>query len=174
MNYFEFYNIPLSFAVDKDALRITFLKNSKTYHPDFYTLESQEKQDEVLQFSTLNNEAYKTLSDFDKRMKYLLQLKGVLAEEGQNSIPQAFLMEMMELNEALMELEFDFDQATFEKTINSIEAIELEQFNSIATLIETYSGETATESELNKIKDYYLKKRYLLRIRENLNKFAAQ
>jgi molecular chaperone HscB len=39
---------------------------------------------EVLELSTLNNNAYKTLSDFDKRMKYILELKEVLGEEGKN------------------------------------------------------------------------------------------
>ena len=33
-------------------------------------------------------------------------------------------------------------------------------------------SKTTSENELSAIKDYYLKKRYLLRIRENLSKFA--
>ena len=78
MNFFEFYEIPISFKVDEDALRTIFYSNSKKYHPDFYTLESDEKQAEILELSTLNNEAYKTLTDFDKRMKYILKLKGVM------------------------------------------------------------------------------------------------
>ena len=36
-----------------------------------------------------------------------------------------------------------------------------------------YDDDSATEQELKSIKDYYLKKRYLLRIRENLDKFAS-
>ena len=62
MNYFEFYNIPVSFNVDKSALKRTFYANSKKSHPDFYTLESEEKQLEVLELSTLNNKAYKSRS----------------------------------------------------------------------------------------------------------------
>ena len=101
MNYFEFYDIPISFKIDAAALKRTFYRLSKKYHPDFFTQESEEKQAEILQLSSLNNEAYQTLSNFDRRMKYVLDLKGVLAEEGQNQIPQAFLMEMMEINEGL-------------------------------------------------------------------------
>jgi len=109
MNYFEFYEIPVSFGVDAEGLRKRFYALSKQYHPDFYTLESEEKQAEILQLSTLNNEAYKTLRDEDQRMKYVLALQGVLGEEGSNKLPPAFLMEMMELNEGLMELDFDPD-----------------------------------------------------------------
>ncbi|HHH50193.1 MAG TPA: Fe-S protein assembly co-chaperone HscB, partial [Saprospiraceae bacterium] len=53
MNYFEFYNIPISFDVDAKALKKIFYANSKKYHPDFYTLENEEKQQEILQLSTL-------------------------------------------------------------------------------------------------------------------------
>ncbi len=58
MTYFEFYKIPLSFKVDKAALKRQFYALSKQYHPDFYTLASEEKQAEILELSTLNNKAY--------------------------------------------------------------------------------------------------------------------
>ncbi len=83
MNFFEFYNIPIAFKLDEAALKKTFYANSKKYHPDFHTLESEDKQDEILELSTINTEAYKILSDFDKRMKYILDLKGTMAAEGE-------------------------------------------------------------------------------------------
>ncbi|MFT5168521.1 MAG: molecular chaperone HscB [Saprospiraceae bacterium] len=173
MNYFEFYDIAPSLKVDKEQLRQVYLKNSKKYHPDFFTLEDEEKQQEVLELSTLNNKAYKTLSDFDARMKYLLELKGILAEEGKNNIPQDFLLEMMDINEAIMELQFDFDQTAYDQAIQNIASLEETQFKTIESIVDTYNGDTDSNESLNKIKDYYLKKRYLLRIRENLNKFAT-
>ena len=173
MNYFEFYNIPVSFKVDSNALKTTFYEKSKKYHPDFYTLESDEKQAEILELSTLNNEAYKTLKDFDKRMKYILDQKGIMDEEGQNKLPQSFLMEMMEINEALMELEFDFDEVKKNEALNNLKNQESSIYSEVEQIIENYDDDSATEEELKSIKDYYLKKRYLLRIRENLDKFAS-
>ncbi len=168
MNYFEFYDIPISFQVDETALKRKFYANSKKYHPDFYTLESEERQAEALELSSLNNEAYQVLSDFDKRMKYILDLKGILGEEGTNSIPQSFLMEMMDINEALMELEFDFDEVKYQQTQSLLETQEHSIFSEIEPLIAVYN-----EANLEAIKKNYLKKRYLLRIRENLSKFAS-
>jgi molecular chaperone HscB len=173
MNYFEFYNIPVSFKVDIAALKDIFYKNSKKYHPDFYTLESEEKQTGILELSTLNNEAYKTLKDFDKRMKYILEQKGIMNEEGKNKLPQSFLMDMMEINEALMELEFDYDEAKKNDALNRLENQEHSIYSEVEVIIENYEDDTAKEEELKAIKDYYLKKRYLLRIRENLDKFAS-
>ena len=173
MNYFEFYNIPVSFKVDNAALKDIFYSNSKKYHPDFYTLESDEKQAEILELSTLNNEAYKTLKDFDKRMKYILDQKGIMNEEGQNKIPQSFLMEMMEINEALMELEFDFDEVKKNESLNQLQNQESSIYSEVEKIIENYEDNTTNEEELKSIKDYYFKRRYLLRIRENLDKFAS-
>ena len=173
MNYFEFFDIPVSFLLDEAALKRAFYSNSKKYHPDFYTLESEEKQQEVLDLSTFNNNAYKTLSNFDKRMKYILDLKGALAEEGQNQIPQDFLMEMMDINENLMELEFDFDQQKYDEAVKGLETLESQLLQAVQPSIEKFDKNNSEEGELIAIKNYYLKKRYLLRIHENLNKFAS-
>ena len=154
-------------------MKAIFYTNSKKYHPDFYTMESDKKQAEILELSTLNNEAYKTLKDFDKRMKYILDQKGIMNEEGQNKIPQSFLMEMMEINEALMELEFDFDEVKKNESLNQLRSQENSIYAEVEKIIENYQESTSDEVELKAIKDYYLKKRYLLRIRENLDKFAS-
>ena len=91
---------------------------------------------EILELSTLNNEAYKTLSDFDKRMKYILEIKAVLDEEGKNQIPQDFLMEMMDINEQLMELEFDFDPNIYRKVKSELAQQEKQAYQSIQSIIE--------------------------------------
>lgn len=173
MTFFELYEIPISFKVDKKALKKKFYQLSRKFHPDFYTLENEEKQAEILELSSLNNKAYKVLSDFDKRMKYILDLKGVLAEEGKNTVPQDFLMEMMDINENLMELEFDFDQTIFNQVQEDLEAQQNTIYTSIENIIEQYDENNSTDAELNTIKNYYFKRKYLLRIQENLSKFAS-
>lgn len=172
MNYFEFFGLPVRFLIDENALRKAFYTNSKKYHPDFFTQEPDEKQAEILDLSTLNNQAYHTLADFDKRMRYILELNGILEEEGQNQLPQEFLAEMMELNEALMELEFDFDPAQFTLTQQAIHDLEQDLFEDIRPALESYENTPGHMELLALVKDYYLKKRYLLRIKENLSKFA--
>src|SRR5688572_1882490 len=111
MNYFEFYNIPESFILDEKAVKAKYYQLIREYHPDFYANETPEIQQEILQLSTQNTNAYRTLSDPDLRMQYILKDHGLLEEGGKNELPSEFLMEMMEINEELMELEFDFDAA---------------------------------------------------------------
>ena len=172
MKYFQFFDLPVSFYLDEKELKKRFLINSKKYHPDFFTLEGEEKQSEILELSTLNNNAYKTLSDFDARMEYILREKGILADEGNNTIPQAFLMQVMEIQEAIMELEFGYDGQALQSALQQVQQLEKELEDGIRPVLTSYHNETTTKEELEKVKDFYLKKKYLWRIKENLNKFA--
>ncbi|MFQ5447374.1 MAG: Fe-S protein assembly co-chaperone HscB [Saprospiraceae bacterium] len=172
MNYFEFFEIPVTFFLDEADLKRRFYQNSKKFHPDFYTLHGEEKQAEILEQSTINNEAYSTLSDFDRRMKYVLELKGMLAEEDKNTLPQDFLMEMMDINEGIMALELESDTTEYARLHERVKNIEEALFNDILPTLERYDDGTVTPEELESVKEFYLKKRYLLRILENLDRFA--
>ena len=109
-DYFSFYEIPMSFRPDQNLIKKKFYALSKSYHPDFFVNESEEKQREILHLSTLNNKAFQVLSNPEQLLAYILQLKGELEDGEKYALPQDFLMEMMEVNEALMELEFDADE----------------------------------------------------------------
>ncbi|MBK9337027.1 MAG: DnaJ domain-containing protein [Lewinellaceae bacterium] len=174
MNYFEFYGLPVSFQIDAAALRRIFYQNSKKYHPDFHTLSDDVQQSEMLEKATWNNEAYQTLSDPDRRMLHLLQIKGLWEDAGKQSIPQDFLIDMMDINEALMDLEIDFDPERFAKAVQGVENIEKELNQGIRPILENYTEETGSNRDLQAVLEFFLKKKYLLRIHENLSKFAPR
>ena len=172
-NYFEFYDLQPTFLLDAGALKRLYYQKSKEYHPDFYTLESEEKQAEILGLSTLNNKTYKTLADFHKRMFHVLQLHDIIEEEGKANLPQSFLMAMMDVNEAIMELQFDPSPLEREKILEDVQVIEDEEFKKIQLFLEAYDYSRPDVNVLNHVKDYYFKRQYLLRLKENLDKFAA-
>jgi len=171
-NYFDFYELPRSPKLDEALLRSRYLLMSKRYHPDFFTLESPEKQAEVLELSTLNNQAYQVLSEFEPRLKHLLETKDAMPEEGQNQLPQDFLMEVMELNELVMELSFDESPELAQQAITQVKALEESLWEEIQPVVESYDDQSVSAAELNLLKNFFLKKRYLLRIKENVFKFA--
>ncbi|MCH2022462.1 MAG: Fe-S protein assembly co-chaperone HscB [Saprospiraceae bacterium] len=170
MNYFDFYKLPITLNLDIKYLRQLFLKKSKEYHPDYHTLEPITKQQEILELSTLNNEAYKTLKDTEKRIKYVLELKNLLGAAIKPSIPQDFLLEMMDINEKIMELQFDYNVNTANIIRSKIENKEIELRDSVQHIIDNYNDETSSINELELIRDHYLKNRYLLRLKENMSK----
>lgn len=172
MNYFDFYELPVSFYLDEAALKRKFLQNSKAYHPDFHTLSDESTQERALELASLNTAAFKVLSDFDRRMEYILQLKGVLEEGQNNQLPNDFLMEMMEINEKVMDLQFDFDAATLEAIKTAISTIEKSVFEEVKPILEKYDEKQTNQEEIEKIKIFYLKNKYLLRIQKTISTFA--
>ncbi len=176
-NFFEFYDLPVSFGIDAATLKKRYLSNSRKYHPDFHTLATEEQQAEILILSSRNNAAFKTLSDEDLRMAYILEIYGLLGDQQQNeAMPQDFLMEMMEINEALMELEFDFDKTVYDRIKNDINNLQSTIYENIKTDFKAFDNnpdEAERKKNVKKIKIFYLKSRYLLRIQKTLSTFAS-
>ena len=170
MNYFEFYNIPISFSPDQAEIKMLFYDNSKRYHPDFHTEASDLTKEEVLKKSAYNNEAYKTLKHFDKRLKYILELKEVIKPTDKDEIPQDFLMGMMDINERIMEVQFDFNKEHHKQILEEINDFEQKLTSSVDGLLEKADH---SEDELHTIKNFYYKRKYLKRIQENLEKLSA-
>lgn len=175
MNYFELYDLPLSFDPDVAVLKKKFYELSKRFHPDFYVNESQEKQDEILELSTLNNKAYQVLSDPIKRVEYILSLYNMLADGDKHVLPQSFLMEMMDVNEALMEMEFDADEHKLTELKQQIDEMEQGLFEELKQSTSRFDANNEQEAEniLLKIRDIWYREKYLMRIRESLNKFSV-
>ncbi len=172
MNYFELYDLPISFHPDQNVVKKQFYALSKKYHPDFYINESVEKQDEVLELSTLNNKAFQVLKNPQKILPYVLELKGEISEGENYVLPQSFLMEMMDVNEIIMDLQFEPDNEKLTKVKEEI--TQIEQGLGGELLSYTNKFEDASEDEqrvgLAKIKDIYYRNKYVQRLKESLAK----
>lgn len=174
-NYFEFYELPVSFAVDEQKLKKKFYELSKRFHPDFYVNEDEDKQAEILGLSTLNNKAFQVLSNPLKRIEYILTMHDLLADGDKHVLPQEFLMDMMDVNEALMELEFDHDELKIAELGTQIDNMEISLFDELKQSTDEFdrrAGEDC-DSILLTIKDIWYRQKYLQRIRESLNKLAV-
>jgi molecular chaperone HscB len=169
-DYFEFYGLSVSFNPDPALVKRKFYELSKQYHPDFFINESDEKQAEVLELSTVNNKAYQVLTDPQKRLHYILELKGVLTEGENYVLPQSFLMEMMEVNEALMDMQFDPDAEKLAALKDEVAGIEKAISDEIISLTSDFDVKTETEQVklLASVKDLYYRNKYLLRIRDSI------
>jgi molecular chaperone HscB len=176
-NYFAFYDLPEAFLLDEAALKKKYYQLSRELHPDFHAQDTPAEQAEALRLSTLNTDAYRTLADPDRRMAYVLGQHGLLEEgSAQNQLPGDFLMEVMELNEQLMELEFEPDATATAKLEAEVTALADTLDAGIQPVLAGYAGLPPDHrpAALTQIKTYYLKKRYLLRLRQQLATFAAR
>lgn len=170
VNYFELYNLPVSFHPDAAAVKAKFYELSRKYHPDRYTLAAAEEQAEALQMSSFNNQAFKTLKDTDATMAYVLKMYDVLEDEEKYNLPPDFLMEMMELNEALSEYEMEPDNKdVFTQAQNMLEE-QLQEWNDTAgAMTQKFDVANPDTELLQLIKEQYFRKKYLLRIKERMS-----
>ena len=169
MNYFEIFNITVAFEIDLKNLKQVYLKLSRLYHPDFSTQDSEEIQEENLRMSALVNEAYKVLENEDLRLEYILSINNLLDEtENRKLLPQSFLIEMMELNEELQDLKLsnsNSDISLFKEKLNIYS-------NSLKNELVEFSNKNVQpvidNNNLNHWLLYYLKKRYLKRLYQQI------
>lgn len=165
MTYFELFDIPVQLKIDASALAGRFFSLSRQFHPDFFAQEDAAAQAEALEKSALLNKAWKTFQNQDETIKYVLQMKGLLQEEEKYELPPAFLMEVLEINEQLMDMEAGGDKAKLESDINNLQS---EIYEPVKETVESYKEGTATEKELLQVKEYYYKKKYLDRLRREI------
>jgi len=166
MNYFELFEIPVSLKIDTTTLSKKFFALSKKFHPDYTVNESSDVQAEALERSAQLNKAWKTFQNPDATIKYVLMEKGLLQEEEKYELPPAFLMEVLEINEQLMEMDEATDRTQLSSIISNLSS---EIYEPVKEIVENYKDGVSTEEELLQVKEYYYKKKYLDRIRKELS-----
>ncbi|XP_054467372.1 iron-sulfur cluster co-chaperone protein HscB [Anoplopoma fimbria] len=103
-SYFKIMDCDLKFTLDTQKLQKRYLQLQRSLHPDNFSQKSVKEQEYSESHSALVNKAYQTLLKPLSRGLYMLELEGVRTEEGTDSgADSGFLMELMEINEALDE-----------------------------------------------------------------------
>jgi molecular chaperone HscB len=103
-DYFALFGLPRRQGLDATRLETLYRDLQARVHPDKHAHLSPAEQRVAMQQATRVNEAYLTLKDPLRRARYLLELAGHDAQlETNTAMPAAFLMEQMELREAVAE-----------------------------------------------------------------------
>ena len=173
-NYFELSDIPVSFTPDAAAVKKKYYELSRLYHPDRYTMADAEERANALRMAALNNDAYKVLNNADATMAYILKLNGLLEEEEKYNLPPGFLMEMMELNEAVSEYEMEpGNESMQQQAIQMMQSQQQAWAAAASPLLQRFEGGDTSKELLLQIKDYYFRRKYLLRIQQRIDTFAT-
>ena len=157
INYFELFDIPVSFNVDTLMVAKKYIQLQKQFHPDFFTQQDDADKQMAEEKSAQLNAGYKIFQHKDATIKYVLQLKGLLTDDEKYQLPNEFLMEMMELNE-------DFNG----QSIENINKLQADMYVQIQFIVEDTPFTNLTNQQLLLVKEHYFKKKYLQRILDRL------
>jgi molecular chaperone HscB len=100
---FELLGLPVAYAGDRDDARRRLLKITRAIHPDYFGTESAHVRALAESNSAQLNEAWSIVSDDVARADWLVRHLGGPDEQTERAMPQAFLAEVLEWNEALEE-----------------------------------------------------------------------
>jgi molecular chaperone HscB len=101
-NFFELFGLAPAFALDAEALEASYREIQSRVHPDRFAHAGDAERRASLQWTTRVNEAYRALKSPVQRASHILSLHGVdVAFETNTAMPAQFLMQQMELREAL-------------------------------------------------------------------------
>lgn len=104
-NYFELFNLPISFDIDMERLAQCYRDLQRTIHPDKFADAPERERLLALQQATYINTAYQTLKLPLSRAQYLLQLHDNSDNNERDvQLDSEFLMEQIELRETLSEI----------------------------------------------------------------------
>lgn len=101
-DHFALFGLPRRYAIDRAELDRLYREVQARVHPDKHAHLGDADRRVAMQWATQVNEAYQTLSDPLRRARYLLYLVGYDPKiETNTAMPPEFLVEQMELREAV-------------------------------------------------------------------------
>ena len=142
-NFFELFGLPVSFELDSQQLSERYRDLQRAVHPDKFANASDRERRLAVEKAAQINEAFQTLKSPMNRARYMLELRGVdFDSERDTHLDPMFLMEQMELREALGEVKSASDPVM--ALGSSMDDIRKRHKAMIAELAELLSDENKT------------------------------
>lgn len=158
MNYFQLFDIPAQFDVNLAELATRYLELQRSCHPDNFAAASERDRMLAVQRAANINDAYRHLKHPLLRAEHLLALRGISIDEARSFADPAFLMQQMELREALADAVSAND---VESQLADIEQqLQAQQKTLLQQLAATLTAETAEQNMqaavlINKLKFFF-------------------
>ena len=141
-DHFTLFGLPQAQALDQESLDSAFREIQSRVHPDKHAHASEADLRLAMQWATRINEAYQTLKSPGRRARYLLQLLGHDPQiESNTAMPAEFLVNQMELREAVAEARSAADE-------DALDTVRVRLLGEIRTEYERLTGLIDTDRDL--------------------------
>ena len=144
---FALLGLQETFAVDTKDVRKRLLRFSRHLHPDFFATAPAGVQALAERNTAELNDAHEILADDFRRAAWIVNARGGPDEKQLRDMPQAFLMEVMEWNEALEEARESEPGAPERESLAALGVELTEQRAELLERIAGLLGDVPTEPE---------------------------
>lgn len=170
-NHFELFGLPVAFDIDAQQLAERYRELQRTLHPDRYANAGERERRLSVQHAAQVNDAFQTLKSSLLRARYLLQLKGVeFDDEKETHLDPVFLMEQMELREALADVRTEADPlAGLNRIMASIKTRKRDMEGQLAMLLANESDDKRLEA-----KHLVQKMQFLVRLQQEAEELEEE
>lgn len=162
-NHFELFALPVQFELDPGSIAERYRELQRVTHPDqFATFTDQEQRIAVEQAAQVND-AYQTLKSPLKRAQYLLELKGNPLDDTDTQMDMMFLMQQMEMREALENI------ANAEDPFAALDKIRGELKRDLQGVTQLVAKQIDDDGQLANAKESVKKMQFLYKVQQELN-----
>ncbi|CAM4043940.1 co-chaperone HscB [Pseudoalteromonas byunsanensis] len=165
MRYFELFDIPVDYNVDLKKINQHYLELQRVVHPDRFAGKGEREKLLAVQKTAEINDALAILKHPVKRAEYMLSERGVdIRAEQQTLQDPMFLMQQMELREALEELPDSNDvEAAIEQFEQQIKTLDVQFSQQLAMQLSSDN-----EQDLEQAADNIRKLKFVYKLRDEL------
>ncbi|CAH9051215.1 Co-chaperone protein HscB [Pseudoalteromonas holothuriae] len=165
MRYFELFDVPVDYNVDLIKVNQQYLELQRVVHPDRFAGKGEREKLLAVQKTAEINDALAVLKHPVKRAEYMLGERGIdIRAEQQTLQDPMFLMQQMELREALEELpQSDDVEGAIEQFEQQVKTLDIEFSQQLAELLSSDS-----ENDLHQAADNIRKLKFVYKLRDEL------
>ena len=163
--HFELFELPVSFEIDLKDLSQRYRELQRIVHPDKFVNASDRERLLSVEKAAVINEAFQVLKSPQRRARYMLELQSVsFDDEKDMALDPAFLMEQIELREALSELSQSSNPM---ESLNKIMADIKQRIDAVLdSLAEGLKQENLDDATKNNLKQLIHKMQFLNKLQE--------
>jgi molecular chaperone HscB len=166
-NFFELFDLPVSYDVDLTKIQQWYMQLQKQVHPDKFANASDREKSLSMQQTSWINEAKTTLESPVLRATYLLKLKGLdINLENETTMDAVFLMQQLEMRERLENVKSESDPlATLDSMARDVKATTQEMMSGFSKSYE--------EEQLDDAREWIRKLQFLQKAKKEIHTLTA-
>lgn len=171
-NFFELFELPVSYDVDLSQLQQQYMALQKQLHPDRFANASDQQKRLSMQQTSWINEAQTTLKDPVLRAAYMLKLKGVdISLENETTMDAGFLMQQLEMREKLEQVRQSYKTAQHDP-LAELESMAKDIKNATHEMMSGFA-EAYDAGQFDDAREWIRKLQFLKKAKNEVNTLAA-